>query len=272
MAAGRIEAADEMPEETSAPREPLDVTNKSVIKATVLLGEIANHRDGITLTELAHAVHMSRPTAFRLLLSLEQTGFVDRAADNRYTIGWKMARIGRRADPYSGVVARVQPILDDYAGRLNETLGFAMLRGELDFDLIAEASGSRMLNVSHQYVGGTFPLHASASGKVILAELDDTRVQEVLPERLPRYTPRTITSRKALVQELHTVRENGYAILDDELEEGLFAVGFPVRDAGGSLIAILTVNGPTQRLKSGRLEKTVELGREAAEQLAKSLI
>ena len=74
-----------------APVEAVDLTNKSVIKATVLLGELGRHRAGITVTELAQAVGMTRPTAFRLLLQLEQTGFVDRV-DNRYTLGWEMAR------------------------------------------------------------------------------------------------------------------------------------------------------------------------------------
>lgn len=84
MAAVRSAAPEEAPadDEEATSQEPFELTNKSVIKATVLLKELGNHRQGITVTELAQIGEMTRPTAFRLLLSLEQTGFVERA-DNR---------------------------------------------------------------------------------------------------------------------------------------------------------------------------------------------
>lgn len=272
MAAERTEEPATTDEDAAtAQQEPVDLINKSVVKATVLLSELARHRKGITVTELAQAVKMTRPTAFRLLLTLEQTGFVDRV-DNRYMLGWQLARLGRLADPYSGAVARIQPVMDDYAAKLNETLGFAMLRGELEFDLIAEASGSRMLNVSHHYVGGSWPLHASATGKLILAELDDDGVCAVLPDKLPAYTPHTITRRKDLLVELQQIREQGYALLDGELEEELFVIGCPVRDAAGALVGILTVNGPTQRLKSEQLPRIIENALQCADDISKALI
>ncbi|MFF1831972.1 IclR family transcriptional regulator [Paenarthrobacter sp. NPDC058040] len=253
----------------AVPEEPADLTNKSVIKATVLLSELGRHRHGITVTELAQAVGMTRPTAFRLLLSLEQTGFVDRV-DSRYRLGWEMSRLGRLADPYAGAVARIQPILDDYAAKLKETVSFSMVRGELDFDVIAEASGSRYLNVS-LYVGETYPLHASATGKLLLSELSDDKVSEALPKRLASYTPHTITTREALLKDLREIRARGYAILDNELEEGLFVVAYPVREMDGRLMGIISVNGPVQRLKSTQLPGTIDQLGKAAQEITKAL-
>lgn len=256
--------------EDAVPAEAVDLTNKSVIKATVLLSELGRHRGGITVTELAQAVGMTRPTAFRLLLSLEQTGFVDRV-DNRYTLGWEMARLGRLADPYTGAVARIQPILEEYALRLNETVSFAMVRDTVNYDVIAEASSSRYLNVK-MYVGETYPVHASATGKLMLAEMSDEDVAQALPKKLEAFTPGTITKREALIQELHKVREQGYAILDNELEEGLFVVALPVRDVAGAVVGIVSVNGPEQRLKSERLPDTIEQLRTASRDIAKALL
>jgi len=272
MAAVQSAVPDEELEGDEAPttHEPLDLTNKSVIKAAVLLKELGRHRQGITVTELAQAGEMTRPTAFRLLLSLEQTGFVERV-DNHYMLGWQVARLGRLADPYAGAVARVQPVLDEYAVRLNETFSFVIVRAEGDHKVIAEALGSRYLSASHQYLGGIYPLHASATGKLILAEQDDDKIAAELPETLDSHTPYTITSRDVLLRELYKVREQGYAVLDNELEEGLFAVGCPVRDVAGRLIGTVTINGPTQRLKSYRLPETIDELRKAAAEIGHAL-
>ena len=271
MAAVRSAAPEEAPDdEAPTSQEASDLTNKSVIKAMVLLKALGHHRHGITVTELAQAGEMTRPTAFRLLLSLEQTGFVERV-DNHYMLGWQVARLGRLADPYTGAVTRIQPVLDKYAAIHHETFSFVMVRSGGDHKVIAEALGSRYLNVSHQYLGGIYPLHASATGKLILAEQSDDKIAAELPATLDSHTPHTITSRDALLRELGRVRERGYAVLDNELEEGLFAVGCPVRDPAGGLIGVVTINGPTQRLKSYRLPETIDELRHAAEEIAKAI-
>ncbi|WP_454812775.1 IclR family transcriptional regulator [Paenarthrobacter nitroguajacolicus] len=252
--------------------EPVNLTNKSVIKATSLLRELGRNRNGVTVTALAQAVGMTRPTAFRLLLSLEQTGFVDRT-DSRYKLGWRMAMLGRLADPYVGVISQTQPILDESALKLNETVGFAVVRGGVKtaYDVIAEASGSRVLNSSQLYVGRDYPLHATAAGQVLLAQCDDQEIASFLPEVLESYTPNTIVRRDALIEEVHRVRDRGYAVLDNEYETGLFAVACPVQEFDGKLIGIVIVQGPTERLKSDSLSGTIDLLKEAADQIASVL-
>ena len=247
-----------------------DLTNKSVVKAMTLLRELGRHPQGITVTELAQNVGLSRPTAFRLLLSMEQVGFVDRT-DNNYTLGWEVARLGRLADPTAGVGAKVQPILERFAQEINETATFALNKSATEYDLIAEASASRMLSVSQLYVHRQYPLYASATGKILLADLDDAKIIQLLPEKLTPITRRTITDRGVLLQEIHEVRRNGYSVLDNELEEGLFAVAVAVRDADGFLIGGLTATGPDQRMKSGRLPSIVEHLHITAEKIAKAL-
>ena len=236
--------------------ETPDLTNKSVIKAMALLRELGRHPHGVTVTEVAQRVGLSRPTAFRLLLSMEHEGFVDRK-DNVYTLGWEFLRLGRRADLTAGIAARIRPGVEELAERLNEATAFTLVKGDLDYDIIVEAAASsRVMSVSsiHQ----RFPLHASAFGKIILAELPDDRIAEVLPAKLPSLTKKTITDRNELIQELHTVRKKSYALLDNELEEGLFAVAVPCRDAGGALLGIISATGPDQRMKSRKLTHLVE--------------
>lgn len=250
--------------------ETPDLTNKSVIKATVLLSELGRHSKGLTVTELAQRVGMTRPTAYRLLVSLEQTGFVERT-DSKYTLGWEIARLGKLADPHRGIITRVQPTLDSLAEQLNETIDYAVVNGETDFDLIAEATGSHILTASQGYVGQHYPLHASATGKLLLAELPDETVEAVLPERLPALTRYTITDRAELVSALREIRLLTYATVDNENEEGLFSVSVAVRHEEGQLMGVITANGPNERMRSSRLPHMVERLRQAADDIAASL-
>jgi DNA-binding IclR family transcriptional regulator len=257
-------------EPTDESAEAPDLTNKSVVKAMTLLRELGRHPQGITVTELAQIVGMTRPTAFRLLLSMEQVGFVDRT-DNNYTLGWEMARLGRLADPTAGVAAKVQPVLESIAQEISETVSFALVKSETEYEIIAEASASRLLQVSNLYVRRQYPLHASATGKILLADLADTRVSQLLSGTLVSFTPKTITDSKVLLRQLKEIRENGYAVIDNELEEGLFAVAVGVRDSDGLLLGVVTATGPDQRMKSGRLAGIVEQLHSTAEEVGKTL-
>ncbi|QXI31454.1 IclR family transcriptional regulator [Pseudomonas vanderleydeniana] len=223
----------------------------------MLLTELGRHLEGITVTELAQHVRLPRPTAFRLLLSLEQTGFVERV-DNKYRLGWKIARLGRLADPYKGLISRLQPLLKGIADELNEMIGYAVVNGEADFDLIAEAHGSRLLTLSKGYVGTEFPVHASATGKLVMAELSDDKVRKLLPAKLESLASQTITSREAFIASLTEIREKGYSIVDDELEEGLFALAVAVRDTSQRLIGVLAITGPSQRMRARTIASIVD--------------
>lgn len=238
--------------------EPADMTNKSVVKAVRLLRELAKHPNGATATALAAETRIARPTAFRLLFSLEQSGFVDRV-DNNYSLGWDLARLGKIADPYAGLVKRVQPVMDDLAARLNESATLSVPRGDDDLELIADASGPHVVGGGMgKYIGQRFPLHASSTGKVLLAELSGERLASVLPEELEAFATRTVTDRSVLAQELSEVHEQGYAVIDNELEEGLLSLSRPVRDSAGNLAAVLTVNGPRYRFGRDRIPDALQ--------------
>jgi len=124
-------------------------------------------------------------------------------------------------------------------------------------EAIAQEQGRHLLGVT-DWVGRDIPEHASAAGKVFLAY----GVADV-PARLERLTDRTIVEPAALERDLEAVRARGYATLVDELEPGLSVVAAPVFDAGGGVVAALSVSGPTSRLPEHRLAL---LGRVAIEQ------
>jgi len=245
-----VELSEESTEKPEKSAESSDLANKSIIKAAALLYELGNHPQGASVTELARHTQLSRPTAFRLLLSLEQTSFVERFG-TKYRLGWKVAHLGRLADPNTGLVNRIGPLLKALANDMHEAIGYGVVYGETALDLIAEElPESRLFSFSYDYVGRDFPLHASAMGKLVLAELPDERIKQLLPETLPKLTRFTITSRRALLSALQQVRQQGYAVVDDELEESHYALAVPVRNPAGRMIGTVAVTGPGQRIKN----------------------
>lgn len=252
--------------------EPADMANKSVTKAARLLRELAGQpRTGASVTTLAKAAGISRPTAFRLLYSLERAGLVDRVNHN-YILGWELARLGRHADPYAGLVARAQPLLQELADKFNESVTLSVPNPHNELDLVAEAFGSHivgsMSGMTQHMVGQQYPLHASSSGKVLLAEMPVEKVTGTLPEKLKAYTPHTITDRTILFKELDQIREQGFGIIDNELEEGLISLSRPVRDPSGTMVAILTLNGPRFRFGRARIPEALQQMQEIVDRLA----
>ena len=131
---------------------------------------------------------------------------------------------------------------------------------------IAQVDGRYLLGATN-WVGLRVPLHCSALGKVFLAFGAAT-----LPDgRLERRTQHTITSRAVLADELDAVRHNGYAVARDELEPGLIAVAAPVRDAGGAVVAAVSISGPSIRLTEDRVDEITTLLRTEAETLSSVL-
>nr|WP_052074080.1 IclR family transcriptional regulator C-terminal domain-containing protein [Rhodococcus fascians] len=141
-------------------------------------------------------------------------------------------------------------VVERLAEDLHEHVSYSTLTGPDSQEVIAESAGGRLFTAPQRYLGLRFPLHASANGKLLLAEMPDDQVRALLPEPLQQITPSTITTHDALLAELARARKNGYVVLDNELEEGLFAIGVPVRDRRGNLIGDLVVTGIDRRLRS----------------------
>jgi len=241
-----------------------------VTRAVALLKELGNHPNGATAQELALSTGLHRATASRLLLTLAQSGILTKT-DSTFSLGWEVARLGRIADPYRGVRPHIQVILERLSSELDEHVSFSVVLNPTTLEVIAEAHGSYMLGPAQGYVGMKFPLHASATGKILLADLSRAEIIALLPENLDPFTHQTITRRATLLGQLSEVRTLGFATIDNEIEEGLFSVAVGVRDAGGSLIGVLAVSGLDRRMKRSGVSNFVDALQTAAEELSKAL-
>jgi DNA-binding IclR family transcriptional regulator len=221
---------------------------QSLTKAIALLRAMGRFPRGVTTAELARVTELPPATAGRLLATLQDAGFAERD-DEGWSIGRELVRIAQGAEPQRALARRAQPVLAGLAAAAKESAMLGVPRGRARVVVVAQADGPRLLGITN-WVGRTIEdLHASAAGKLLLAELDDRAVAAWIRRVRPReLTSRTLSSPGALLEEVARVRDRGWAEIDGESEAGLASVAVPVRDPAGTLVGMIGYSGPSERL------------------------
>jgi len=138
-------------------------------------------------------------------------------------------------------------------------------------EIVTQLDGEHRLGVVG-WVGADVPLHASAAGKLVLAELSQSELEEWFEEAEPvRLAARTVTTFTGLAAELRRVRRRGWAEIVDELEDGLVSLSAPVRDRAGGLVAAIGLSGPSSRIGAARRAELVPFVLEAAAEVERAL-
>jgi DNA-binding IclR family transcriptional regulator len=156
-------------------------------------------------------------------------------------------RLAREADIGTVLVEVARSRLAELAEQVRETVTLSATGADGELALVHQVDGPHHL-VPRAWIGQRFPLHASSSGKVLLSTYDEARLKRFLAEPLRRLTPATITSPRALHDELERTRERGFSVTVDELEEGLAGVSVGVFAEAGALVGTINVSGLSQRL------------------------
>ena len=241
---------------------------QSVDRALTILEVLARVGEA-GVTEIAGELGVHKSTAFRLVSTLEAHRLVEQTTDRgRYRLGVGVLRLAGATTARLDLVQEARPVCRQLAADTGETVNIAVL-SESSALYLDQIAGSSALQ-PHNWVGQHIPLHATSNGKVLLSGLEDDAVKELLGT-LSRYTPTTITKKGKLREELDLVREQGYAVAVDELEEGLTAVAAPIHNAHGDVVASMSVSGPTFRLSEKRVEDVVALLVEAASEVSHRL-
>ena len=231
---------------------------QSVDRALSVLEILAAHGEA-GVTEVAAELGVHKSTAFRLVAVLESRGFVEQLADRgKYRLGFGIVRLAGAAAAKLDIAQEGRPICEALAADVEETVNIAILDSDRAVN-ISQVRGPAALS-THNWVGQGTPLHATSSGKVLLAHAPDAVRKDVLSRELRRFTSATITDPEALQQHLDGVVERGWGSTVEEYEVGLNALAAPVRDASGDVIAALSVSGPSFRMAAdsyGRLAPRV---------------
>jgi DNA-binding IclR family transcriptional regulator len=229
----------------------------AIIDALAVEGELAP-------SEISSRVGLHKSTIHRLLAVLERSEYVDRNPLNgRYSLGLKLVELGTRASARLDLCELAGPILD----RLMQQTGETAHVGILSHGTVVSIADSETFKTlrTPSTVGRRTPAHCSSQGKVLLAEFTPLQLRAFIRDYpLKRFSSVTICRIAELERELAKVRRNGYAVDDQEFEEGLKCIGAPVRDRNGSAVAALSVAGPAVRLRAERMPELVKAVQEAA--------
>ncbi len=193
----------------------------------------------MTLAEVAAAADLARPTARRLLLTLEELGYV-RVADGAYALTPRVLRLGTAYVGALGLWDVARPHLEDLVGRTGESSSMAQLDGS-DIVYVARVSVPKIIALRVE-IGTRFPVAQTSQGKVLLAALAPADVPDVLAQPSQSGLPPYIgTNIEQLLEELRQVRARGWALADEELAPGVRSVAVPVRDGTGAVRAAMNV-------------------------------
>lgn len=193
----------------------------------------------LTLSEVARACELTRAAARRFLLTLADLGYVH-TDGRRFRLTPRVLELGYAYLAGYTLPQIAEPHLEQLVARVRESSSLCVLDGD-DIVYVARVPTRRIMTASIT-VGTRFPAYVTSVGRVILAHLPDEDAEARLARvELKPLTPRTIGTPQALRAELRRVRRQGYAVVDQELEEGLRSVAAPVRDRDGEVVAAVNI-------------------------------
>jgi len=225
----------------------------------------------MNLTELARKLGVGKSSVYRLLVTLARRGYVDKDPQSeRYRLTYRLFAVGSPAADRFGLREAANPIMQRLAGETGETVNLGLLDGTRVVNL-HKVEGRHLLRM-HLELGGGAPAHATALGKVLLAALKPAEVaRRFHGRRLERLTPRTIGNRRSLGTALARIGKQGFALDDEECSLGLRCVAAPILNHLGSVVAALSVSGPSQRLPGQLLPSLAGSVRAAAQDISQRL-
>ncbi|TFD81492.1 IclR family transcriptional regulator [Cryobacterium psychrophilum] len=234
---------------------------QSVDRALTILELLAVGGE-LGVTEMAKTLDVHKSTVSRLVATLEEHGLVEQISDRgQYRLALGIVRLAGAARGRLDIVTECRQISRGLAARTGETVNVAILTDleTLYLDQVSSPSAVQIQN----WLGKRNPVYATANGRVLLAWLPPTEIDQVIDRLVEsngafeRHTEQTVTDPGVLRGILASVRDRGYDVAVDELELGLTAIAAPIRGDAGTVIASLSVSGPSFRLNPDRLAEAI---------------
>lgn len=228
-------------------------------------------RSAITVGEVADHLGLHKSSASRIVATLVQSGFLRPAFGGPgFQLGGKLSRLGSIASADNTLAEIAQPIMKALVEDVGETCHVGELQGR-EAVTIALVDGSFSVRM-HSWVGKRSPAHWTAMGKVLLADLPESTIDMLYSaEKLSLATAHSIGRRADLKKQLELIREEGYALDNEELEIGLRCVSTPIFDGEGRATSSLTIAGAAARITMPDIDHYVAKAKQAAKKISEQI-
>jgi IclR family pca regulon transcriptional regulator len=218
--------------------------SQSLERGLAILGCFTPKRPVLGIADIADELGMSRSTTHRYVITLVALGYLEQGASRKYRLGLRVTDLGMSALNSTGLREHAHPYLEELRQRTSYTASLAVLEGT-DILYVDRARsfrrGQSRIDLD-LHPGSRLPAYCTAMGKLLLANLPDTEQRELLASiKLSKRGPNTITTKKALRAELEQVAGAGFAVNDEELAAGLYAIAAPVRNEAREVVAAVNL-------------------------------
>ncbi|MFB6214682.1 MAG: IclR family transcriptional regulator, partial [Candidatus Bipolaricaulia bacterium] len=244
--------------------------NKSLDKSLSILELFDSENTELSVTEIARKCETNPSSLYPILHTLEKYGYLSRDNDKLYRLGLAFAKKGRLVMDRLSLTSEAKSEIKKLRDKTEKTvhLGFLSENQIVYIDKVESTSGFRM----YSSPGKTAPLHATALGKAILAHLSKDRLEKMIGKlTLSSYTKNTITSLEELREELKHIGRMGYAVDEEEFEEGIKCIAAPIHRHNGEVDAAVSLTGLAAQMSEDVIERKADLVKNCASNISSKL-
>lgn len=245
---------------------------KSVDKAFEALESFNSNNDGYTLRELADKINVSKGTAHRILITAQKKGIVEKnPLTNKYHLGIKLFELGSIVANRMDLRREALPIMRKYAEITGETLYLTVKSGD-EALCIERVEGKNYVKVLILDVGNKMPLNIGGGPKVLLAFMNDQEINTFLDKKLQEsWTENSLIEPEEVWNEIKKIRKDGYSVSFEDVVTAAAAVGAPVKNATGNVVAAISIAGSSTNFIGKKREDLIELAIQAGQEISMRL-
>ncbi|WP_164670300.1 IclR family transcriptional regulator domain-containing protein [Virgibacillus doumboii] len=243
---------------------------QSLEKGLNVIKAFSEETPTLTISETAKITGYSRPTARRILLTLEHLGFAE-SRNGVFSLTAHTLTLGYAYLSTQNIWNIAHPFMREFVEQTGESSSIAVLDGT-DIIYVARVPTKRIMTITLN-VGSRLPAYATSMGHVLLANLSKVEFDRYLEDAaFDKYTDNTLTTKEELTEELEKVRKRGWAGVEQQLEEGLRSIAVPIKNAEGKAFAAINCSAHAGRIgKETLTEDYLPLLQKAADKISKGL-
>ena len=244
--------------------------NQSLDRGLQVIQAFSQNNKALTISDVSKITGLSRPTARRILLTLEHLGFAE-ASNGLFTLTARTLSLGYAYLSSNNTWSIAHPFMRDFVEKTGESCSISILDGT-DIIYVARISTKRIMSINLD-VGSKLPAYATSMGHVLLANLSPEELETYMNNLdFEKFTDKTIHNKQELLQTLQDVREQNWGGVDQQLEEGLRSIAVPMRNASGKVFAAMNCSAHAGRISKEVLrDEFLPLLQESVEKISQAM-